>query len=266
MEETKKKSFTILGASIWRLLAYFIIYSVIGFIIETVFAMVFYNVIESRKSFLYGPFCSIYGIGAVVMYVFLNRYFKKNNHLLFLGGFIVGSVVEYVISLVGEIFLHVRWWDYSNRFLNLNGRICFLYSLFWGLLGVYFMRVINPRVDKMIDFIKSKINIKVLKAIVLIIIILLIINCVVSGIAIDLYLMRQSVQNNLDIPNKERTIEQYNQIYSNEKKKAFIEKYFGDKTMVLAYPNLTITLNDGTVVKVREYLPDIQPYYYKFIK
>lgn len=128
------------------------------------------------------------------------------------------------------------------------------------------MRVINPRVDKMIDFIKSKINIKVLKAIVLIIIILLIINCVVSGIAINLYLMRQSVQNNLDIPNKERTIEQYNQIYSNEKKKAFIEKYFGDKTMVLAYPNLTITLNDGTVVRVREYLPDIQPYYYKFIK
>ena len=67
MEDKKKKSFTILGTSIWRILAYFIIYSFVGFLIETIFALVFYNVLESRQSFLYGPFCGIYGIGAVIM-------------------------------------------------------------------------------------------------------------------------------------------------------------------------------------------------------
>ena len=264
MEKTKKKTFTILGTSIWRLLAYFIIYSFVGYIIETLFAMVFYNVIESRKSFLYGPFCSIYGVGAVVLYLFLNRYFKKNNHLLFLGGFLVGSVVEYIISFIGELLFNVRWWDYSSRFLNINGRICLLYSMFWGLLGVYFMKVINPRVDQFIHYVKRKINIKVLKTIVLIMVILLFLDCVVSGVAIDLYLMRQAVQNDLDIPNKEKTIEEYEKIYFNEKNKAIIEKYFNDKKMVLTFPNLMISLNDGRMIRVREYLPDIQPYYYKF--
>ena len=72
----KKKQFKILGISIWRILAYFIIYSVVGFIIETLFALIFYNVLESRQSFLYGPFCGIYGVGAVFMILILNKYFN----------------------------------------------------------------------------------------------------------------------------------------------------------------------------------------------
>lgn len=48
--------------SIWRILVYFMIYSFIGYIVETLFALINYNVLESRKSFLYGPFCGIYGL------------------------------------------------------------------------------------------------------------------------------------------------------------------------------------------------------------
>ena len=66
-----KKKFTILGISIWRLLAYFILYSIAGYIIETIFGLLTKGVIESRKSFLYGPFCAIYGVGAVIMIVFV---------------------------------------------------------------------------------------------------------------------------------------------------------------------------------------------------
>ena len=114
------------------------------------------------------------------------------------------------------------------------------------------------------NYIKSKINIRVLKTVTLIVIIFLFINCTISGMAIDWYITRQAVQNNLDIPNKEEMIKKYNKIYSNEKITKIIEKYFNDKKMVLTYPNLTITLNDGTIVRIREYLPDIKPYYYKF--
>ena len=264
MEQEKKKSFTILGTSIWRILAYFIIYSFVGFIIETLFALVFYNVLESRQSFLYGPFCGIYGVGAVFMYVVLNRYFKKNSHLLFLGGFIVGSFVEYILSFLGEIILNVRWWDYSNRFLNINGRICFLYSLFWGLLGVYFMKVINPKVDKIIDFIKKKVNIKIIKTIVIILFVFLLVDCAISGLAIEYYLVRQTVQNNLDVSNKNDIVKIYDKIYSNDNRVKIINKFFNDEKMVITYTNLTITLKDGTVKRVREYLPDIKPYYFKF--
>ncbi len=50
------------GISIWRILAYFIIYSILGYLIETTYALVVYGVVESRQSFLYGPFCAIYGV------------------------------------------------------------------------------------------------------------------------------------------------------------------------------------------------------------
>lgn len=260
----KKRSFKILGISIWRLLAYFIIYSFIGFVIETLFALFMYNVLESRQSFLYGPFCGIYGVGAVIMIMFLNKYFNKNNHVLFLGGFIVGSVVEYLISLIGELMLNVRWWDYSNRFLNINGRICLLYSIFWGLLAIYLMRVINPRVDKLINWLKTKININVAKTLTLITTTLLFIDCVASGFAISFCLIRKSVENNLNIANKEQTIEAYNKIYGNEKLKEFIYKYWNDEKMVLTYPNLTLKLEDGKIMYVKDLTPEIKPYYHKF--
>lgn len=129
-KKKEKKKFTILGMSIWRVLAYFIIYSILGYLIETLFGLVTKGVIESRQSFLYGPFCAIYGLGAVIM-IGLLQYFKKNNFTLFFGGFLIGSVVEYLVSLFGEMMLHVKWWDYSNMPLNINGRICVYFSIFW---------------------------------------------------------------------------------------------------------------------------------------
>ena len=80
LNETKK-SFSILGISIWRIFAYFIVYSILGYIIETLFGIVTKGVWESRKSFLYGPFCAIYGLGAVIMIVFLHKYRKQYNTL-----------------------------------------------------------------------------------------------------------------------------------------------------------------------------------------
>ena len=150
-----KNKLNINGISIWRILAYFIIYSVAGYVIETVYGMVTKGVWESRQSFLYGPFCGIYGLGAVVMIVCLHKIPKKFN-ALFLGGFIVGSIVEYIVSFVGEMLLGLKWWDYSNMPLNINGRICVYYSIFWGFLGIYLIASLNPKIDKIIDWTKSK--------------------------------------------------------------------------------------------------------------
>ena len=102
-EDKSKKKFTICGFSIYRLLVYFIIYSVIGYIIETLYGIATKGVWESRQSFLYGPFCSIYGMGATIMIIIL-KFFNQNNNRLFIGGFIVGSIIEYFISWFGETF------------------------------------------------------------------------------------------------------------------------------------------------------------------
>lgn len=249
--------------SIWRILAYFIIYSFLGYIVETLFALINYNVLESRKSFLYGPFCGIYGLGAVVLILSL-KYFKKNNYTLFLGGFLVGGTLEYVISYIGEVMFDARWWDYSNRFLNINGRICLLYSLFWGILALILMRIINPQVDKFIDYIKKNIKPKPLKLVVCFGTVFMLINALVSAMAMNLFLMRMSVEHDLNIKNKEKTIEQYNKIYGDSETAEFIHKYWGNKKMIKTYPNVTIQLQDDKVVYVKNLLPEIQPYVYKF--
>ena len=258
----KKKKITINGISVWRILAYFIIYSIAGYIIETLYGIITKGVWESRQSFLYGPFCGIYGLGAVVMIVCLHKFPKKFN-ALFIGGFIVGSVVEYIVSLVGELLLGVKWWDYSGMPLNINGRICVYFSVFWGFLGIYLIASLNPKVDRIINWIKSKFKTyKGLKTCVVTVFVLLMIDCIATAFAIEFFLVRMIVKNDIPVANKEAVIEQYDKIYGNEKLSKFIYEFWGDKKMIRTFPNLKINDKDGNIVYMDSLL-DIQPYYIK---
>lgn len=258
-----KKEFRIFGYSIWRILAYFIIYSILGYMIETVFGIITKGTWESRQSFLYGPFCGIYGVGAVVMILSL-QYFNQNNNRLFIGGFIVGSIVEYIVSWYGDFFLNVKWWDYSNMPLNINGRICVFFSIFWGFLAIYLMSYVNPKIDKLIDWIKSKIPINKLKVITLSVIILIFIDCVLTGYALKFFIVRKVHENNIQVSNKELIDITYDKIYSNEQFTNFINKFWGDKKMIRTFPNLKTQDKDGNIVYFDCFVGDIQPYYYKF--
>ena len=260
---TQKKKFKLFGYTIWRILAYFIIYSVLGYIIETIFGIITKGTWENRQSFLYGPFCGIYGLGAVIMILSL-QYFNQNNNRLFWGGFLVGSIIEYVVSWIGEILLNVKWWDYSNMPLNLNGRICVFFSIFWGLLAIYLMSYINPKVDRLINWIKTKISINKLKVITLGVTIFLFIDCVVTGYALKFFIVRKVYENNLQVVNKDQLDIAYNEIYSNEKLVDFIEKFWNDRKMIRTFPNLKIKDKDGNLIYFADYVGDIQPYYYKF--
>lgn len=262
-ENKVKKNKTIFGFSIWRLIAYFIIYSVLGFVIETAFGAVTKGVIESRKSFLYGPFCAIYGLGAVVMILCLQP-FKKNNNTLFWGGFVVGSVIEYLVSLIGELIFHVIWWDYSDMPLNINGRVCVYFSIFWGLLGIYLVSYINPKIDKLINFIKRKISDKALKIIEMITAVFLIVDCLLTAYALKAFYIRMVKLHNINIGNVEMIDKEYDKMYGNKKKSDFIYKYWGDEKMIKTLPNLKLQDNDGKIVYFDSLLPDIQTYYYKF--
>jgi len=259
------KKITILGFSIWRIFAYFIIYSVAGYVIETLFGIATKGLWESRQSFLYGPFCGIYGLGAVIMIIFL-QYFNKNNNRLFWGGFLIGSIVEYVLSLIGEIVFHAIWWDYSNMPLNINGRICVFYSLFWGFLAIYLITYLNPKVDKFIDNLKNKFSMKTLKRVTMAIILFMAIDFIITGWATNLFVIRMVGENDLNVVKKEDTINAYNYIYKNEDTKEvadFIYKYWGDKKMIRTFPNLKVQDVDGNIIYLDSLLPEIQPYYYK---
>lgn len=259
----KERTFTIMGLSVYRILAYFIIYSIVGYIIETVFGIVTKGTWESRQSFLYGPFCAIYGLGAAIMIIFLHKYSKRYN-TLFLGGFIVGSIVEYSVSLICELILGVKWWDYSNMPLNINGRICVFFSIFWGFLALYLIASFNPQIDRIIDWFKSKFSLKKLKTLTLTITIILFVDCVISVIAMSFFLLRMVAKNDLNIPNKEIVIQKYEDVYNCEKLSNFIYKFWGDKKMIKTFPNIKVEDVEGNIIYIDSLLKDIQPYYFKF--
>lgn len=262
-KKKEKKKGTIFGFSIWRILAYFILYSFIGYLIETLYGMATKGVWESRQSFLYGPFCGIYGLGAVVMIIFL-QYFNQNNNRLFIGGFFIGSIVEYIVSWYGEIILHVKWWDYSNMPLNINGRICVFFSIFWGLLAIYLMSYVNPKIDKLIDFIKSKISQRGLKILTIFVTLFLFLDCVITGYAIEMFLVRKVHEYNLPVAQKEEVEKRYEEVYRDEELAQLINRFFGDEKMIKTFPNLKTQDAEGNMIYLDSYVGDIKPYYYKF--
>ena len=251
-----KKEFKIFGFTVTRLLAYFIVYSIAGYIIETVFGLLTKGVLESRKSFLYGPFCGIYGLGAVIMIIGLQK-FKKNNYTLFFGGFVIGSIVEYIISWVGEMIFHIKWWDYSNAPFNINGRICVWFSLFWGVLAIYLMSHIHPKVDRILD----KINEKTLKIITTVLIIFLIIDCLITGFALKMFFTRLVNNYNLEIEGVSSYRDTYTKLYENPTIKKIVDTFFNDEVIMKTFPNIKVTSKDGDIIWVCDILSHITPYY-----
>lgn len=133
---------------ILRLLLYFIIYSFFGWIIESVFKSILQKKIVN-SGFLHGPFCPIYGFGAIIMLLFLEP-FKQNIIVLFLVSFFVLSVWEYIVGWFLEKKFNTKYWDYTDNFLNIKGRVCLQNSTFWGILGVVFTVWIHPFTMKFI--------------------------------------------------------------------------------------------------------------------
>lgn len=136
------------------LIAYFIIYSFLGWVLESVF-----KTILARKpinsGFLYGPFCPIYGFGALIMLIFLKR-FSNNIILLFIIGFFVLSVWEYIVGFLLEKTFKTKYWDYSKNKFNIKGRVCLLNSCYWGILAVIFTKLIHPPIQNAISVIPKE--------------------------------------------------------------------------------------------------------------
>lgn len=210
-------------------------------------------------------FYGIYGLGAVVITLF-SQYFDKNKLSLFLGGFLIGSVTEYTVSFLIEIIMKTRWWDYSNYILNINGRICLLYSIFWGILTVILIKKINPIIDKVIIKIKEKISPKILKGIILAIIIFLLIDCIATCYAQEQFITRMIVENAIEVEDKQGTINKYEKTYNNKTLSKFIYTFWGDKKMIRTFPNMKIEDKNHNTIYLDRLLPEIQPYYKKIFE
>ena len=256
---SKKGKKGIFGYSFWQILEYFIVYSILGYVIETLYGLLTKGVIESRQSMLYGPFCCIYGLGAICL-LCIPKSAKKNNWTLFIAGFIIGSVVEYIVSWVGEVIFNIKWWDYSNFPLNINGRVCVYFSIFWGILTICLNKVINPTVDKVL----GKVPIKILHVLTVIIMVFMGFDFIISSFALKMFETRLIYNYNLEVQGAEDYYEKYLDIYQNNPGlKEFVDKVFSDEKMLKTFPNIKFTLQDGSILLVKDILTDIKPYYIK---
>lgn len=262
---SKDREYELFGVSIWKIFSYFIIYSILGYIIETLFGIITMGELQSRQSFLYGPFLGIYGIGAVFILIF-SKYFNKSNLTLFLGGYIIGTLTEYIFSFLIEVILETDWWDYSGKILNVNGRVCLLYSMFWGVLTLVLVKIINPFIDKICNKIKEKLSRKTLKIIVLILIIFLFIDCVLTIYAQDMFITRMVVEKNIPVYNKEAINEKYIRVKNNKNLDNLINTLWENEKMIKTFPNIKIKDKDFNVIYLNSLLPEIKPYYIKFFE
>lgn len=120
----------------------FFIYAMIGWIIESTFVS-----IKSKKfinrGFLIGPYCPIYGYGALAITLYLEQY-KNNIITVFILCVVICAILEYITSYIMEVLFKTRWWDYSTKKFNLNGRICGENAILFGLGGIIVIYFINP--------------------------------------------------------------------------------------------------------------------------
>ncbi len=131
---------------------YFFLYSFIGWFFESCYCSLRPKKWINR-GFLRGPFCPIYGTGALVILICLlpfrsltqNHYI--NEFIIFAVGMVVCDLVEYFTSFIMEKFFNARWWDYSEQPFNLHGRICLTHTLYWGTASCLFIYVVQPIID-----------------------------------------------------------------------------------------------------------------------
>ena len=150
------------GMTIYQIFWYFIIYSLIGWMIEVIFLAVTQGKIVNR-GFLNGPLCPVYGSGVLMVLIVLylvdsilgikTSVDASHPMILFAIGIVFATLIEFMAGFILDKLFHARWWDYSERKFNINGYICLEFSIVWGLAIAFVLRVIQPGIENIVDMI-----------------------------------------------------------------------------------------------------------------
>lgn len=203
----------------YQLFWIFMIGCFLGVVIEILFCLVKNGRYESRVGVVYGPFNPVYGFGALALTVGLYRLMDKDSGLIFIGGTIIGSVVEYICSWVQEKVVGTISWDYSAMPFNLHGRVNLLYSFFWGFLAILWVRFVYPKMVEWITRIPKKYG----YVMTWIVIVFMAVNVTISGLAVT------------------RWVEREHNVPTTSVIDHFFDERFPDERMRKIYPNMKTT-------------------------
>ena len=199
----------------------FIIYSFLGWLMEVLLVSFQQRKITAR-GFLIGPWCPIYGFGALFVTLLLKKYYE-DPIVLFIMSFLLGTILEYITSYLMEKIFKARWWDYTNHKFHINGRVSLTTSLGFGLLGVILVYVFNPFFLKIISNIPN-----ILFNTVMIIILLIFVSDVIISFKIITNIKKENFADIKDIT----------EIANEEFKKVLKNKSLFNKRLLNAFPHL----------------------------
>ena len=163
-----------MGVKLFEILTYFMIYSFLGWVMESIVRSISEKKLINT-GFLKGPICPIYGIGAIILFLFLDR-FENRPVLLFFIAILLLTIWEYLVGVLLEKMFHTKYWDYSNQKFNFQGRICLVNSICWGILGVVFIKYIHPFIQQIV----SKVDSNLLYYVISIVTIIFFVDMIVS--------------------------------------------------------------------------------------
>lgn len=203
--------------SFYQLFWIFFIACCFGWVVEVLYDFfVLSGEFRNHSALIYGPMDVAYGIGAVLIALALNRYSKSGIIKIFVVSFLIGTVGEYIMSWGMEVVLGFTAWDYSNYFLNINGRVCFWFSFFWGLLGIAWVKWIMPGLNKLINKIPKKIG----KVAMYSLIVLFVLDIFISYTAVS------------------RQNRRANELEARNSFEKFLDKYYTDEFLEKVYPGI----------------------------
>ena len=207
----------------------FIIYSILGWFMEVVIVSSKKRKITAR-GFLIGPWCPIYGFGALFITLLLKKYYN-DPIALFVMSFLMGTILEYVTSYIMEKLFHARWWDYSNHKFQINGRVSLTTSLGFGLLGLILVYILNPFFLRIIQNIPS-----IIFCIIMIIILVIFLTDVIAS---------YKIISNIKIT-KDTNIKDFTEQYNEKVKQILKNKSIFNRRLLNAFPHLKFINNKKT--------------------
>ena len=197
----------------------FIIGSIAGFIFEIAVVLFQKGHFELRQGLIYGPFIPVYGIGAMLYYVVLDKFKLKNKLQIFLITMLLGGLTEYLCSFMQEKLFGTISWDYSYLPFNIQGRTSLLHCIYWGIGGILYVTYIEPLIEKM----REKINKNIIIIITIILAIFMIFDITISWMAAERQIERKS---NVEPENKMDLF--FDEYYPDE----YIDRIFNNKKYV----------------------------------
>lgn len=210
----------------------FVICCFLGLVIEVIWHMVVVDpgVYQDRAGLLYGPFSPIYGCGAVLMTVALNRFHNRNPLIIFLVSAIIGGAFEFFVSWFMQVAFGIVAWDYSGTFLNIAGRTNFFFMCIWGVLGLLWVKFALPVMLKLVNVIPWNWRYAVTSVCAL----LMVVDCVLTLASFDCWFMREG--GTMDYQNPSAIVQ-------------FCNKNYGDDFMTARFQSMTINPDSATRVK-----------------